>query len=177
MLSLKKFSGDVFCDIIHHRITIVGKPTCNVRPPRRHKVAHHPKVSLENIVKDFFDGFVEIVAEVSKIHEKIDKIEERTSISEIAKKKLMENSQLLDVIDNIINFVDESRDVKIKVRKIDVGEDPEIPNWRPLEVHIIVEGDIEETLRKWNELSEKIYKNIDENVRKNIYILVFPSKF
>ena len=87
-----------------------------------------------------------------------------------AKKRLENDQELSSCVDKVIQNISNMKDDTFEIKCVDVGNDPENPEWRPIEIHLNIKiDDFHKRLDKKHEIVRKAFENISD--RKDIFIL------
>jgi hypothetical protein len=87
-------------------------------------------------------------------------------------KNILINNKLVYPLATIINNILKIKDVGFKIKNIDVGSDPETPDWKPIIVNLdIASENFEERLTIKHKIVKSAYNELNEESRKNIYII------
>jgi len=94
------------------------------------------------------------------------------SITEEAKELLINNKELLFSLANVVENIIKIKDYNFEIKKIDLGRDPENPEWRPILINLeIISDKFEKKLELKHKIIKKAFKQIDKEARKNIFII------
>ena len=87
-----------------------------------------------------------------------------------AKQRLDNDKELSSRVDKVIQNILSIKDDIFEIKRIDVGNDPENPEWKPIEIHLNIKiEDFHQRLDKKHEIVKKAFENILD--RKDIFIL------
>ena len=99
-------------------------------------------------------------------------IQAKTDISEEAREVLINDGKLLFSLANVIENINRFEDYDFEIRNIDVGKDPQIPEWKPLLINLEIKSDsFKERLKIKHKIIKKAYEKLDDESRKNIYVI------
>ncbi|MHA1671096.1 MAG: hypothetical protein ACTSV5_11060 [Promethearchaeota archaeon] len=99
-------------------------------------------------------------------------IQFKTNISDEAKEFLINNKKMLFSLANVLENIIKFENYDFKIEGIDISYDPEIPEWKPLEINLKINSDdFNERLKIKHQIVEKAFKEIDEEARKKIFII------
>ena len=89
-----------------------------------------------------------------------------------AKKRLENDQELSSCVDKVIQNISNMKDDTFEIKHISVGNDPENPEWKPIEIHLDIKiDDFRQRLDKKHEIVDKAYKDLSFLDRKDIFIL------
>ena len=87
-----------------------------------------------------------------------------------AKERLEYDQELSLRVDKVIQNILNIKDNIFEIKRIDVSNDPENPEWKPIEIHLNIKiDDFHKRLDKKHEIVRKAFENISD--RKDIFIL------
>lgn len=87
-----------------------------------------------------------------------------------AKERLDNDQELSSCVKKVIQNILNMKDNTFEIKCIAVGNDPEIPEWKPIEIHLNIKiDDFHKRLDKKHEIVKKAYENVLD--RKDIFIL------
>lgn len=87
-----------------------------------------------------------------------------------AKQRLEYDQELSLRVDKVIQNILNIKDDIFEIKCIDVSNDPENPEWRPIEIHLNIKiDDFHQRLDKKHEIVKKAFENILD--RRDIFIL------
>ena len=87
-----------------------------------------------------------------------------------AKQRLDDDKELSSRVDKVIQNILSIKDDIFEIKYIAVGNDPENPEWKPIEIHLNIKiDDFRQRLDKKHEIVKKAFENILD--RKDIFIL------
>jgi len=87
-----------------------------------------------------------------------------------AKKRLENDKELSSRVDKVIQNILNIKDDIFEIKRIDVSNDPDDPEWRPIEIHLNIKiEDFHKRLDKKHEIVKKAFENILD--RRDIFIL------
>lgn len=87
-----------------------------------------------------------------------------------AKQRLDNDKELSSRVDKVIQNILSIKDDIFEIKRIDVENDPENPEWKPIEIHLNIKiDDFRHRLDKKHEIVKKAFENILD--RKDIFIL------
>jgi len=87
-----------------------------------------------------------------------------------AKKRLENDKELTSNVDKVIQNILNIKDDIFEIKRIDVGNDPENSEWRPIEIHLNIKiDDFHKRLDKKHEIVTKAFENISDG--RDIFIL------
>ena len=99
-------------------------------------------------------------------------IQSKTNITKEAKNVLINNRELIFPLINIVGNILGITDFNFIIRNIDVGGDPEIPEWKPIIINLEIKSDnFDERLKIKHEIIKKAYNGLNAESRKNFYII------
>jgi len=87
-----------------------------------------------------------------------------------AKQRLEYDKKLSSRVDKVIQNILNIKDNIFEIKRVDVGNDPENPEWKPIEIHLNIKiDDFHQRLEKKHEIVKKAFENILDG--KDIFIL------
>jgi len=87
-----------------------------------------------------------------------------------AKQRLEHDKELSFRVDKVIQNILSIKDDIFEIKRVDVGNDPETPEWKPIEIHLNIKiEDFHKRLDKKHEIVKKAFENILD--RRDIFIL------
>lgn len=99
-------------------------------------------------------------------------IQSKTNITKEARNILINNKELILPLINILNNIQEVKEFNFVIRNIDSSGDPEIPEWKPIIINLEIKSkNFDERLKIKHELIKKAYAGLNNDSRKNIYII------
>lgn len=113
--------------------------------------------------------FENITSAISSI---LFELEKKVELTTEVKNYLLSDIRLLITINNIFYKMTNIENREFEIKRIDIGHDPEIPEWKPIEICLKINlDDFEERLNLKHRIMEDAFDGINEEIRKNIYII------
>ena len=102
-------------------------------------------------------------------------MEKTTEISDGAKEKLRNDKDLAFVVYELLNKLKKVETDRFHIKGIDIGNDPEIPEWDPIEILVMIESqDMEYVFNELEEITNTLYLGFDNEDIKNIRVVNIP---